>query len=245
MPIGCFLLLLFSGILTASRAQGQVQEYIINGDFETMSSCPIEPGEIRLATGWQGNEGTPDYLHTCSEQRRDSVDVLRNFSGYRKAYEGEGQAGLYLLHYNTTRGAKENYASHEVIYTKLSRPLTVGKTYHIRFFLSLADSSGIASDSIYVSFSRSPSFTKHYELVEPDVSKGIAVARQHTWQVVEADFTATEPFSYCYLGLPRRKVSRLAYRTIIGQGLQAGRLQGRFVLNAYYFIDNVSLTERE
>jgi hypothetical protein len=245
MPAYSFLLLLLSCFLPSSLAEEQGQEYIFNGNFEILSACPLEPGDIRLATGWESNEGTPDYLHTCSEQRRDSVDVLGNFAGYRKAYDGRGQAGFYLLYYDKDLTADENYASNEVIYTKLSRPLQVGKAYHIRFVLSLSDSSRIASDSIYVSFSAAPSFTKRHQLVEPKVSIGIAVGRQHAWQVVEADFTAIEPSSTCYFGLPRRKVSRSAFRAIIHQGVQAGRLQDQHVLSAYYFLDNVSLTERE
>lgn len=236
---------LFSCILSVSAVKGQAQEYIINGGFEALSSCPVEPGEIILATGWRGNEGTPDFLHTCSEQYRDSTDILGNFVGYRKAYEGSGHAGLYLLRYSSDQKENYNYASHELIYNKLSQPLTVGAVYHVRFYLSLADSSFIKTDSIYVSFSTEPVFNKYRQLAEPGFAKGIKIPHQHQWEPLELDITATEPFVYCYFGLPRKAVTRKRYHSIIENGLQRGKFLRKQILIAYYFIDNVSLTEQK
>ncbi len=220
------------------------QEYVVNGGFETVTECPLEPGDLYLATGWRAVEGTPDLLHACAETRVPGRDVLSNFAGYRKAVAGQGRAGLCVLYHNRSMSAKEGYQSTEALYTRLNQPLLLGRMYRVSFYVSRADSSSLAADSLYVVLSgqwptRPTSLQTGRGLV-----RGVWVDnRDTTWQRVQVDVSPREPLAYLAIGLPRAKIPFSTYKNLVAQGLQSNQLLRGISLIGYYYLDQVSVLE--
>ena len=220
------------------------QEHVVNGGFEALTACPLEPGDLYMAAGWLPVEGTPDFLHACAETRVPGRDVLYNFTGYRPAFSGQGRAGLYVLHHNTLLSAKESYRSSEAIYTRLQQPLLPGRTYRVSFYVSLADSANVTVDSLYVVLSGQWPTRPAPLQTRRGLVKGVFVDnRTTTWQRVQVDVSPQEALAYLALGLPRSKITLATYQRLIAEGLKANRLLRGTVLVGYYFIDQVSVME--
>jgi hypothetical protein len=235
--------LLLLGLLCACRGL-YAQQHVVNGGFEAVSACPLEPADLYLATGWHVVVGTPDVLHTCAETRVPSRNVLGNFAGYRAAAAGQGCAGFYVLRHDTGEAVKKSYAETEALYTQLAAPLQAGRTYRVSFFVSRADSSNLAADSLYVLLAAQWPARAAPDPAGSRVLKGVAVDNTTAaWQRVQVDVTPRQSLAYLALGLPRAVLPRAAYNGLIAQGLRENRLvQGR-ILIAYYYLDQVSVVE--
>lgn len=220
------------------------QEHVVNGGFEVLTACPLEPGDLYFATGWLPVEGTPDFLHTCAETRVPGRDVLSNFNGYRKAFSGQGCAGLYVLHHYPLLSAKESYRSTEALYTRLSKALLPGGRYRVSFYVSRADSSNVAVDSLYVVLSSQWPTRPTTLKTGNGLVKGLFIDnRSTTWQRVQVDVSPQESLAYLAIGLPRSKITLATYQSIIAEGLKSKRLLRGTFLVGYYYIDQVSVLE--
>ncbi|HEX8424940.1 hypothetical protein [Hymenobacter sp.] len=174
-------LLFFLLVFLLDKQSAFSQDYLLNGSFEHKNGCPTDLGEIYLAKEWFGNEETPDYFNKCSEAYHDSIDVLHNFVGYRKAHSGNAQAGLCLLHYSRGINIKKNYLINEMIFSKFKTPLIKGDKFSITLFASLADSSNIFSDSIYISFFKNKPVLKNKKVVNSNFIKVLKLRAKITY----------------------------------------------------------------
>lgn len=229
------------GLLLTSL-QTSAQEHVVNGDFETLTTCPLEPGDLYLAQGWHTQAGTPDFYHTCAEKQRPGLNALRNFNGYRTPYAGAGYAGLYVLYYQHWLPSKQAYRETEALYNRLQRPLVVGKRYVVSFYVSRADSSEISADSAYVTLTREPPAAGRRP-GRQDLTTGLWLPNAPEWRRVAVEFTARQPFAYLWLSLPREKIPFATYKSTIDQGLGRRKSKRNRSLTAYYYIDNVSVAE--
>lgn len=228
----------------ACRESFAQEEHVVNGGFEDLTACPWEPGDLHLATGWFPVEGTPDFLHTCAETRGPGRDVLGNFVGYRKAFSGQGRAGLYVLYHHPLLSAREGYRSTEALYTRLKQPLLPGHTYRVSCYVSRADSSQVAVDSLYVVLSRHGPTRPASLQTGSGLAKGLFVGpRDLAWHRVEVDVSPREPLAYLAIGLPRTKITLATYQRLIAEGLKGTRpLRGTTSIG-YYYLDQVSVRE--
>lgn len=119
--------------------QGYGQNLVPNPSFEEYDDCPSSDGQVFKAKHWNSYGNSPDYFNSCSP----ILDVLTpgNVAGYQVPRTGQAYVGAAFYVSNDTT----NILIREFIGTRLDTPLTVGKTYYVRFYVSLADSSSFAN----------------------------------------------------------------------------------------------------
>ncbi|MBI3509335.1 MAG: T9SS type A sorting domain-containing protein [Bacteroidetes bacterium] len=125
--------LLVCFLFSASVMNAQMN-LVPNGDFETLSSCPNNQGELNFATPWfQPGGSSPDLYNTCALV--NSMAIPQNWTGFQMPHSGNGYAGFAAFAYNYGDNVRE------YIEVKLSDTLVQGKNYCIEFYISFADSS--------------------------------------------------------------------------------------------------------
>lgn len=143
----CFLhCLLVSGFLFCLQVT-KAQNLAPNPGFEEYDPCPDDWGNggSLQSSPWQnGNLATSDYFNTCATGT--NVWVPDNFAGSQTAHSGNGYVGFYIREASVWR---------EYIQAPLLSPLIAGTTYHVSFYLSLADNY-CATSNIGAFFSAVP-----------------------------------------------------------------------------------------
>ena len=124
---------------------GNAQNVVSNGNFEESTCCPSVYSMFFCVQDWIApTKGTTDYYSDCELKHYSPiVKTPTNFFGHQKPVDGIAYAGLYTF-YN------EDYR--EYMLNQLKAPLVAGETYHINFWVSLADTAGVAVRSIGVAF---------------------------------------------------------------------------------------------
>tara|TARA_R100001369_G_scaffold8893_3_gene21366 strand:+ start:27241 stop:27693 length:453 start_codon:yes stop_codon:yes gene_type:complete len=91
----------------------------------------------RSITDWSTpNYGSTDFFDSCS------IDMgIKNYNGFQKPKTGTSYAGMYFY-------TDKNYR--EYVQGQLSKILVAGRTYRMKFYLSLADKSSYALKDIQV-----------------------------------------------------------------------------------------------
>lgn len=110
------------------------QNLVPNPSFEEYEACPSGDGQVYNAKYWNSFGNSPDYYNACSQ----IIDFLTptNAAGYQVPKTGQAYiGGAFYLSNDTT-----NIVVRESIGTRLISPLTIGNTYYVRFYVSLADS---------------------------------------------------------------------------------------------------------
>lgn len=120
------------------------QNLLPNPGFESNSGCPSFVAQMYLATGWNnpsGHSGSADYIHTCGTNAW--VQIPSNAFGSQAAHGGNAYMGLALFYQSTPE-------FREYIYCQLTPPsgLTAGTSYQINWYVSCADNSSRATNSL-------------------------------------------------------------------------------------------------
>lgn len=135
--ITCFVLILpLSG-----------QNLAPNPGFETYSVCPDtygNGGPLECEPWQNGNQATSDFFHTCAVGT--DVGVPDNIQGSQLAHTGNGYTGFYT---------RESSIWREYVQAPLLSPCIAGITYHVSFYVSLADNF-CATANIGAYFSATP-----------------------------------------------------------------------------------------
>ncbi|WP_223032411.1 OmpA family protein [Hanstruepera marina] len=120
------------------------QNLVLNPSFEEYKRCPSIIGNFNHnVTDWNTpNFGSTDYFNACSKDVGET-----NFFGEQSSRSGNGFAGMYVL-------APENYR--EYVQGQLSRPLIIGDTYTMTFYISLAEKCSHAIRDLGVLFLKEP-----------------------------------------------------------------------------------------
>jgi OmpA-OmpF porin, OOP family len=206
------------------------QNLVKNPSFEEFNKCPEGLGNMTEdATSWSvSTYGTTDYFNECSNE----MGVPNNFSGEQMAEFGKGYAGLYMLAPNDYR---------EYLQAELTQPLVKGERYSISFYISLAEKSMYAVQSIGVLFSEkkmNEPTRKHltkpkgkdYSYNHLEISKRDYFADKSGWMLVTSEIVARGTEAFLTIGNFRNnKASSLK------------KMKGK-KLAAYYYIDMVSVT---
>ena len=121
------------------------QNLIPNPSFENNNCCPSTYSMFYCIQGWAApTKGTTDYYSSC--ELKHYTPVVRtptNFFGHQQPVDGIAYIGLYLYYHTDYR---------EYALTKLKEPLQENETYHLNFWISLADTAGTAIRSLGVAF---------------------------------------------------------------------------------------------
>ena len=230
-PFYIFFVIAFA-ISTTCVAQ---QNLVPNPSFEIHDSCPDNLTFIKYASPWFApSDGTSDYFNEC-----DINMAPLNQIGYQYARTGNAYAGLLYLNL----GSYDTYF--EYISVKLLQTLKKSKKYTIKLFVSSADSivyrydgkrstlSALASIGCLLS-SNLPQWngfgSPHSSSAESDST--VLLNDSVGWQQVNMSYCAKGDEQYLTIGFFRTK-NNIKYHNLDSDG----------AVEAYYYIDDVSLTE--
>lgn len=211
----------------------QAQNLILNGGFETFTSCPGSGlgYAIDLATPWQTatiNTSSPTLLNTCSPSPNYSVPINGSaLDGYQYPFSGNGYAGFAAFSTTIPNGRK-------YIRYPLDEALTAGTTYCLTFFVNLYNTSRDAVDAIGAYFSDSALTCLSVNCVLnfiPQVSNpaGNILSDTLNWMQISGCFVAQGTERFMHIGNFKTD-SATQYTS------SPNTLNG-----AYYYIDDVSL----
>jgi len=118
----------------------KAQNLVLNPDFESYTVCPDAGGQISFATPWIG-AGSVEYNNSCANTISPDYGVPGYSARYQYAHSGEGYAAL-LCFYNGGR---------EYLHSKLSDTMILGKSYHLSFYVNLANFSKYSLNNLALS----------------------------------------------------------------------------------------------
>jgi hypothetical protein len=228
------LFCVFTSVLDVSTFFAQ--NLLSNGQFETISQCPTDQGQINNVLEWiKPTSGDADLYNTCSTFGYFSLPT--NGLGYQEdGFGGVSYVGLYAYSIQDTNISKN---VREYIQTQLISSLNTCSIYKVSFYVSLIDSSHYAVNSIgaFVGDSaihRNDFYSFSY--YEPQVCnpKTRMLADKENWSKIEGKFIANGGERYITIGNfdLDNELDTLATNN---------NLNSTYAF-AYYYIDNVSLT---
>lgn len=227
------LLLIFVLFLALGNASANL---LPNPGFDISVGCPTNSDGNSIsdgfASGWSTpTSGTSDYFNSCAS----GLGVPNNIAGTQSPFDGNAYAGLFAY----TQESIPEYR--EYIQSILVAPLVAGQEYDFSFYVSLADKSYYAIDSIGAYFSVGlvgdawPSPAPPLPFI-PQVanSSGRILNDFDQWMLISGTFTAVGGENIVIIGnfnddsgTPR---------------IETGVTNSSLGISSYYYIDGVSLT---
>jgi hypothetical protein len=219
------LLLLTFLFVKVSVSNAQVN-LVPNNSFENYSQCPDNSGQIGYALPWTGPViNSTDYYNACSQL----FTVPGNSSlHYQYARTGNAYAGIY-----TTTATN----SREYLQVGLTSQLISGKCYYVELFANLANPSEAATNNISVHFSTNPITTtgtgNTLNLTSDIQNSGNPVINDTlNWMKISGVYLAQGDENYITIG---------NFGDNANTHIDTLNQNGYF--SAYYYIDDVSVTE--
>lgn len=211
---------------------GYGQNLVPNPSFELFSNCPNAGNEnIESAINWYNPTGySPDYFNSCATDTIYGQGVPKNGFGYQEAKTGEAYAGLISMIETDGR---------EYIQSMLIDSLVSGKSYTVKFYVSVADSSPYASNNIGAYFSTNPvSVTHSWNLpYSPQIENNPStnpLDDRYGWTEVAGTFIAQGGEKYITIGNFNNDLN--TDTTYFSDG-------SNWLSFSYHYIDDVSVTE--
>jgi len=175
------------------------QNLVPNPSFEDTLICPTNMNQIVYAYSWSSSTlgGTPDYFNECSG---GNVDVPTNYFGQQNANSGSAYAGIVSFMDYEDDTLSHNYR--EYIQIQLLHSLVIGESYEVKFYISLADISWVATNGIGVYFSTVPIQENNFYPLPylPQIISNTVVSDLYNWIEISGVFIANESFEYLSLG---------------------------------------------
>lgn len=221
--------------LFAISLSAQQENKVPNASFETLETKIKAPGQFMEAVAeWETpRDCKPADIYSMSS-KKEEVAVPDNQFGGSDTQEGENYAGIDVY---TERG---EVADRSFIMTKLSKTLLAGKTYCVKFHVSLADLSkyGVNGIGAYLSASK----VKLSDIEEGKVIAQVTkvgnpiLGEMSMWTPVCMEYTADGTEKYLTIGnfTPQDQVLTQKMR----RPREYSQPQTR---GSYYYIDNVSV----
>jgi gliding motility-associated-like protein len=220
------------------------QNLVVNPSFETISGCPVGPGEFFRATSWNDvNTGadscsSPDLIAGCAPGF-GGVNSPSMLIGYQPSRTGNNHAGIILYEgvalFGCTPLTSNNYR--EYIEGELTAPLVAGQTYCVTFYINLANDAKWGVNSIGVYFSNG---LYQYDFCANNAPAPVTPQLQYAgppildtlnWVRLQWNYTATGGETHFVIGNFRNDASTT----------RADNACGSFHPYAYYFVDDVSV----
>ncbi len=195
-----FVFILLILFCFASNQQAQIN-LVKNPSFETITACPNVGNQIKLATGWDtlksGGGGGPEVFNNCANPN-NNLGVPLNVYGVSFQIPKTGVSYSLMSWFITP------LIQREYIQTQLLQPLVTGRTYCVKFYVSLSNRSRYAIDELGAYFDDGSIYAPYYApaIVNPQVKSPTGVFYSDTlnWMKVEGLYTATANHSYLTLG---------------------------------------------
>lgn len=224
--IGILIGLCFTSLVTAQT------NLVPNGSFEEHDYCPYNVG-ISMVVDWVGVRGSVDYYHECGI---DGFGVPENWSGMQVAHAGQAYIGLascaspWAISFPVLTNARE-YAG-----VPLRRNLVAGEEYQVEFFLNLSDIMcyAIRNMGAYLSNGQPPNQTELLLGLQPQVRyEGEEfLDDKEGWTRISGTFTAQGGENFITIG---------NFDDDNNTDTLAVPCNSSGQLNAYYYIDDVSV----
>lgn len=207
------------------------ENLVVNGSFEDISG-KLKPGaKVDMATGWM----TTSADIFAGESKDLNTSTPDNIYGREKALDGYNYAGIVAYSYQ----GKE---ARSYLMAEFSKPLEKGKKYCVRFSVSLSDISKFGVNNIAARID-----SKEYKmedgpnelLLEPHIkhSKNKVIETMVYWEPICGTYTATGGEKYILIGNFEADKATTALK--MKKAVQFKQAQTN---NAYYFVDDVSVT---
>ena len=196
------ILLVVMGLTGCFKAQFNL---VPNPSFETFTNCPTTLSMIGNATGWSSYRGSPDYYNACNTSS-NSLGVPNNLAGYQNAQDGEAFAGLVAY---STGGLAREYMGAQLVQT-----LSIGQTYFVSFYVSLAEYNSLTSqylpcNKIGTRFSTVPFQGSDFPYPGPNASPinnfahvitNTIISDTLNWTKIQGSFVADSAYKYIAIG---------------------------------------------
>lgn len=220
-------------------------ELVRNGGFEQVSKAPSTYDQLNLATGWtNATLGLPELFDKKAAAKTVGIPV--NDYGTMEPVEGDRYAGFMgwkndvrgtfggSIHDDLTKPGWNAYS--EYLRTELIAPLKAGVKYEMVFHVALAANSDRAIQGVGAVVDTRALYQNNRKFVEaiPQVFTDELITEKGVWKEVRGTFTAQGGEQHLVIGI-------FPY-----VGLETGEvIDGPDNRYAYFYVDGVSLTERE
>jgi hypothetical protein len=222
---------------------GQAQNLVPNGSFETFSLCPFTGDKIYFSNGWfQPNKfqgfsvnqcSSSDYYNSCGDST-SFVSIPKNYFGFQFARTGNAYIGLALYNHLFNQNGGREYAE-----VKLNQELVSGKKYNLKYYVSMANNSRYSITKFDAHLSNDSLLSSSIDgmniLVTPQIQYNGRINDTLNWTEVSGSFIATGLEKFLTLG-----------NFHDGALCDSATAQVPGLVNccaAYYYIDDVTLTE--
>jgi len=220
-------------VVVSIQLNGQSEHNLVpNPSFEEVDGKIKEGGKVTLAQPWRAINMNQVDLYSA-ESKSEEYSVPTNKYGEEKARTGSNYAGVSFYGY---RGRMPR----TYLGTRLTNPLTEGREYCMKFFVSLADRSKYAAnnlamyvtaDSIVEASEKNLSFDAQIKSITNKPYE-----QQFLWTPICRKYTAKGGEQFIIIG---------NFNTDEETQLETLRLSrefsGRQSYDSYYFIDDVSV----
>jgi hypothetical protein len=133
-------------ILSLNSHFVKAQNFVYNGYFEILDSCPQNVSTptpyqyLNNASGWKVTAGTPDLFNDCS---LNSNNVPKTAVGFqRDGFNGHGFAGIFTYEFTAPNNGNE------YVQTKLNDTLKNGKKYLVSMYVNQCNNFNYSISSI-------------------------------------------------------------------------------------------------
>jgi outer membrane protein OmpA-like peptidoglycan-associated protein len=225
-------------VLVLHFLSASAQNLVPNPGFEEFSSCPgyysLSQAEF-YGNHWRSASlGTPDLFNRCSQ---GEAAVPSNWAGVSEPYEGNGYAGIYAWMHSVN-----NYR--EYLECTLINPLTRDSSYVIEFSYKLSTYSKYAIDRIGVLVTDTLVDVHHDQNIDSIPTLNVIQDSALTvmtglWETARFEYTAHGGEQYLTIGnfFDNKSTKHYFIKFIPAQ-------QDMLANSAYYYIDNVSVSEK-
>lgn len=206
---------------------------ISNGSFELTEGKLKRTGNMEQATGWKSpTEAKADvFTETVSGA---PISAPRNQFGDQSALDGVNYAGVLWWSY-------QNKLPRTYMQAKFKKMLKKGEKYCVKYYISLADLSKYSTNEIgaYVSkvpISKNDQNSLTYNAQIPNLKEQV-YGDMHSWQGVCGVYEAQGDEQYLIIG------NFASNEATTNEKVKRPKGESRpQTMNAYYYIDNVSVT---
>ncbi|MBK7666724.1 MAG: gliding motility-associated C-terminal domain-containing protein [Sphingobacteriaceae bacterium] len=230
---------LFCVFLSLCSFSQAIPNLINNYSFESTTPCPSGIAQINKADFWFSatQQGSPDYFNSCNTFTTLSQPL--NGFGYQFPRTGNAYGGLVTY---SSPGFAPFFEFREYIENGLKQTLKPNTNYCVSYYVNLAGVSNYASANVGIVFSKdsirhytlpnSPSYVISYT---PSIENTLIISDSINWTKIEGNYLATGVERFITIGNFRHDplTSTLSVATATPSYREA----------AYYFIDDVSVTE--
>lgn len=224
--------LLFTATLVAQEQHESEHNLVPNPSFEEVDGKIKSAGMIELATPWRSITAEPVDLYSADAKDK-SMRVPENKYGKEPARTGNNYAGMSFMGY---RGRMPRH----YLGVQLKKPLTEGREYCMKMHVSMADLTKYAINNIAMYVTKDSVVEPSAKVLEYDapvrsITKDIH-EQQYLWTDICRIYVAQGGEEHIIIGNFEKEEE-----TIHDKVRMSREFSGRQEMNAYYFIDDISV----